>query len=734
MEETATRDPSPTATNRRAAGGLSRTELGWLVLIAAVGVLLRWSYLHEVTGSPEFRFPTVDALFNDYWARGLASGVWTSPQIEQAYDAPLDIGKHAYFRPPGYPFFLAAIYKVFGPGYLAPRVVHMGLGLVNALLAFLLGRALFGPGTGLVSAALMSVYWILIYFEGQLLEPALLIFLSLASVSNLVMLTRRWTYSRSIAAGVLLGACALVRVNLLLFVPFALGWGWWLTRRASAVRRFGGFAAGLLAGLVIVIAPVTVRNFLVSGDFIPVSSNGGINLYIGNNRHSDGTFVASAPYLHRFVNCFEYPRIVSELEDRLGRTIRYAEVSEFYRNEALAYVVEHPGELLRRVIRKLYLFWGPHEITLNRVVQLDRESSPTLRRLPGDFSMVLALAILGAILVFRTGWRTSPAGRSRSIPPDAAHEGSIAILLFVLASCLSFLPFFVTAVYRAPVIPFLLLFAAHALWRLGRRLRERAFRPVGVGVLAGVVLYVLLRIPLIEYEPEHAKWRFDRGLAHALDRQSANAVTEYRHAIRENPHFPEAHNNLARVLARMGRFEDAIEELSRAVELDPTLPRARFGLANLLERQGRTEEAIHHYREAIRGGPDPMAYCNLGILLLGEGQSEEAADLFEKAIEIDPADIRSMNNLAWLLATSPSGEIRDGARAAELAEAVCEATGHRSARFLDTLAAAYAEAGRFSEAIGIAERALDLTAGDEGDAEAIGARLALYRRGEPYRR
>ncbi len=148
---------------------LSR-ELLILIGIVVLGSVLRVLYLSEIAGDLGFSNPGVDASYHDYWARGLATGNWSAT-------APLDdplIRSTPYFRPPGYPYFLALIYLLTGSSYLAARIIQMVIGIISCLLAFHLGRKWSGSRIGLIFAGFMSVYWIFIYFEGELLEPVLL--------------------------------------------------------------------------------------------------------------------------------------------------------------------------------------------------------------------------------------------------------------------------------------------------------------------------------------------------------------------------------------------------------------------------------------------------------------------------------------------------------------------------------------------------------------------------------
>ncbi|MHC4945006.1 MAG: glycosyltransferase family 39 protein [Planctomycetota bacterium] len=436
--------------------------------------MLRWIYLREIKDAPHFYFPFVDASYHDYWARALVSGDWANLPDDASGLNP-GIESHPYVRPPGYPFFLAFLYLISGSSHLAVRFVQMLLGLLNGVLVYFLGRRLFNGGVGLISAAFMNVYWILIYFEGKLQAPVLLIFLILCLMHLCRLLVLRTTFMRAVAVGVVLGLIALVRPNILLFLPVLLGWMGWLAYRSKAKGRFPIFAAGIILGAAAAIAPVTIRNHTASGEFVLISANAGVNLYIGNNEAAAGTFVHGIPDLETFRNCFDYPTIVRNLESKLGKELTYSQVSQYFTSRALEFISGHPLRFLELLGRKTLLFWGPGEIKHNNEVELDRRFSSTLRRIPGNFAALLAMALVGGIMLFLHL-------RGRHVDPEEPAERreeklamSVLMGLFVLTYFASFLPFFVTSLYRVPIIPFLLIAGAFLIWYIWRLVRTRAF-------------------------------------------------------------------------------------------------------------------------------------------------------------------------------------------------------------------------------------------------------------------
>ena len=163
---------------------------------------------------------------------------------------------------------------------------------------------------------------------------------------------------------------------------------------------------------------------------------------------------------------------------------------------------------------------------------------------------------------------------------------------------------------------------------------------------------------------------------------------------------------------------------------------AHASLADLLLRRGRLDEAISHCQETLKLRPrDADAHNNLGLALLQKGAESDAVVQFKQSLEIDPDHMNAAPNLAWILATSQNPATRDGARAVELTERVLHRAGHSNVIVLRTLAAAYAETGRFSDAINAAEQALQLAAaqGNSGLAQDLQRNIANYQMGLPLR-
>lgn len=167
----------------------------------------------------------------------------------------------------------------------------------------------------------------------------------------------------------------------------------------------------------------------------------------------------------------------------------------------------------------------------------------------------------------------------------------------------------------------------------------------------------------------------------------------------------------------------------------PGSAQARKELGVALVSRGHMAEAVPQLEAALQDSPDARTHYYLALALHGQGQFADALTQYREAVRLDPNMPDYANDLAWLLATCPQAEVRDGKEAVRLAEQACQVIGGKEARFWGTLDAAYAEAGRFDEAVATAQkaRALALAAGQKDIAEAAEARLALYRAGKAYR-
>ena len=212
------------------------------------------------------------------------------------------------------------------------------------------------------------------------------------------------------------------------------------------------------------------------------------------------------------------------------------------------------------------------------------------------------------------------------------------------------------------------------------------------------------------------------------------AITHYQSAVQIDPRYADAQFNLGNAFLQKGRADQAISQYQKALEIQPDFAAAHLNLGNGFSQQGRMDQAISQYQKALEINPDDeKAHNNLGNAFLQKGNVSQAITHFQQALEIKPADPSIQNNLAWLLATGPQASLRNGTKAVELARQANALTGGENPIILHTLAAAYAEAGRFPQAVETARHASQLAEAQSnpGLARQLQFELNLYRAGNP---
>ncbi len=240
----------------------------------------------------------------------------------------------------------------------------------------------------------------------------------------------------------------------------------------------------------------------------------------------------------------------------------------------------------------------------------------------------------------------------------------------------------------------------------------------------------------LELNPRYAKAHHNLGIAFSEQGRMDDAIGEWLKSVQLDPKFADPHNNLGMALAEKGRMDDAIAHWRKTLEIQPGNGTARFKLASALKDKGETDEAVSHYRKGLESAPDDVkAHFKLGQALTRNGRAQEAVQHYRKALALQPASAMILNELAWTLATAPDGAARNGPEALEVGQKAVKLSGENNPAILDTLAAAQAECGRFSEAVKTVEQALSLAnaQGNASLAAQLADRLTLYKAGKPYR-
>jgi tetratricopeptide (TPR) repeat protein len=236
--------------------------------------------------------------------------------------------------------------------------------------------------------------------------------------------------------------------------------------------------------------------------------------------------------------------------------------------------------------------------------------------------------------------------------------------------------------------------------------------------------------------PDHPTAYEQLAACFALSQRPKDVLEACAQGLRIDPFNASLHHSLAVAAGETGDVTNAITHLRIALALRPRWPEARTLLAAALASTGQLDDAVEQYQQVIQATPyDVKLRSAFADTLSIQGKASEAAGEYRYILRLQPDSVEALNNLAWILATNLKDPLRNGSEAVRLAERACELTHQGEPMLLGTLAAAYAEAGRFKEAAQTAQKArtLALSVGQKEVADKNGDLLALYRAGKPYR-
>ena len=561
--------------------------------IFALALALRLLHLLDIHSLPHFRELVLDAQEYDAMASLLLAGDWL-----------LDL-EGAYVHGILYPVLLAAC-KGVGIGLLGARLLQAGMGALCCWLIYRIGCRSAAPAAGLVAGLLAAAYWPFIVFGGELLATTLVLLLQLVLAQVLLGAADRPGSGirplRAAAAGMLLALLVMTRANAILLAPVV---GWWVW--SARGRRGWRPAAELAAAMLLVLSPYLARNQLVQGS--PVPFQGGWSLYQGANPGADGT-----PHLRQGS---QWQR--EELRAFRAGATRPAERGAWYTAEALRFIAGDPGRWLQLAYRKLRLFWHDHEVPVSADLRTYEARSRLYPLLPLGMGAVAPLALVGL------GLGGALRRRDRRLLAGFALTWLVSGMLFT-----------VSARYRLPAAPFLILLAGLGAAALARAIADRQVRRALAGVALLAAGAIVARTGVDVKAVDHL--RSDWLLGHLLIRQGRYeaAETALNRALSRDPESADAHNSLAVVHEHLGRPREAERAYRRALQLEPGYARAWMNLGKLLMRRERGD-AAGAFRQALRSDPRaPVQYegwYHLGHLALARRDPGGAHHAFTRALE-----------------------------------------------------------------------------------------------------
>jgi tetratricopeptide (TPR) repeat protein len=239
----------------------------------------------------------------------------------------------------------------------------------------------------------------------------------------------------------------------------------------------------------------------------------------------------------------------------------------------------------------------------------------------------------------------------------------------------------------------------------------------------------------LQFNPNDIDAHINLGCVLMAMGKNDEAMGYLKRALQIRPQDAGVHLNLGVAFRRQGRLAEAVAACEESLRLNPNQWEAHENLGIVFEQQGKLTAASTHFRLAIEHGADPAELQKKREIVAVEAKVQAMIAHLREAINLQPQEPKAYNNLAWMLATHPDAQFRDGKQAVEYAARAVELTRTNDASKLDTLAAAYAEAGRYGEAVEAAKKAVALVRATNAEplAREIESRLRLYECKQPFR-
>ncbi|MGE4652172.1 MAG: glycosyltransferase family 39 protein [Myxococcota bacterium] len=560
--------PRPSQPERSGSAWTQRDRLaaaGIFVLALAIRLL----HLQQIEQhDPFFGLPSVDPRMYHEWALRISGGDW--------------LGDEVFYLGPLYAYALGLLYWVFGPSFLVAKAFQCLLGAATCVGVFAVSREVFDRRAAILAGLLAAGYAMLVFYAGSLLIVNLQVPLVLLVVWLSLRGLRDPRPLRWLLTGAVLGLAALARQTALLYAPLLVAW-LLLGLRERLGRRLL-LAALFCLGAAVVIAPATLRNFAVSGDFVLVTSTGGYSLWQGNHPRAHGTFqpvvIGGIRLDHPLEMREGYTRLA---EEALGGPLEASEVSDFWRKRTFDYVLSEPGAWLRLEARKLGYFLNRTEVWSNRSRELSRAFSWVLALPLPAFALTAPLGLVGLCLSAR---------RWRHLVP----------LYCAMAAYLGFaLIFFVLSRYRMPFEVLLLPFAGFAAVEIWDTLRAKQWPRLAFAAALLVASIAIVHIPLPG--PNLSMAYYNLGNKYRSLQEWEPAIESYVQALRIDRSNISFWNNLAIAL------ENSADHHEQAVEAWRTVLRwgQQRGNARYTERAERHLRALGVDPDAADGGSMPPA-------------------------------------------------------------------------------------------------------------------------------
>jgi tetratricopeptide (TPR) repeat protein len=523
-----------------------------------------------------------------------------------------DIGKRLGDLSPFYLYFMTTLKQIFDVNWTYVKFIQSFVGALNCLLVFAVGGRVFRREVGFLAGLMCALYGNLIILESTLEPTVFVLAFNLLAVYGLLRARqdddpsrRAWVWS--LLAGLFVGLSIITKPNFLLFLPVAAVWLLFFADNTPAFPKRLPRVLFFFGAVLLVVIPVTVRNYVKLHDVVLVTADAGKVFFHGNGRGAtalEGTGLPDEGFVEEGAGEPDYAHVMyrKTANKLMGRVLSPSESSKFWIRRALDDIISDPVAYMKLEAKKLFYFFNDYEMHYIASAYKEYKASiafPFIR-----YGVIASLGLLGMLLALKN------------------FKTRFLLYAVVFVYLFSGMLFLVQSRYRTPAVPYLCLFAGYAIYVLKETVVSKRFKSAASVLIFLGLFFFLTRFFFTDEIVKVDRWQQATKIHYQMggkplfkDGKYQQAITELDRCLAMEPNFSPAYNVRGKSYAVLGRYDEALKDFNKVMSLSPNL-------AN--------------------------GYKNAGFLYLLQGDTRRARSYLMKALSLAPRDTKVKQALAGL--------------------------------------------------------------------------------------
>ena len=600
-----------------------------LITILLLGVIFKGIYLYSYAlSNPYYRMATMDSAVYLNWARLILEQGW--------------LGTEIFYRAPFYPYFLSVIFWFAPNNLLAVYMIQLSLGICSVVLIYGIAKRIYSERAGLIAAGCSLIYPPLTFFETKILPTITGIFLGLLFIYLLTRAEQEKKWYFWVGGATCLGLATICRPNYVLVIPLMI-LGLLVVHRKKLRQTCIPILILVLVPAAI-IGTITLRNYVVGKDLVPISANAGITFAQGNNPWARGSIAVLPGFSGEVTNQRHEETQIAERVT--GRKLKPSEVNQFWFQWGLTFIQEKPLEYLRLLLYKAAILFNNHELGSNYLLDVDKEVTPWLKLAFLPFGFIMAWAVIGFARIF------------------LERSAALALVAALVGSFLTAMIFYANSRYRMPLISPAIIMAGGGLDYIWRNPKRLGVVLLTVGLTFLISLSPFMPIDGSQLSRSHSRAWAHLGGAYRNSHQFDKALWAYEKAIDMEPNNYGYYYEKIRLLGLLGKSKDQI--IQWAQQSTGRISPEEYGYLIMAEAYYSSDDhdkTLEYIEKILSSSPkDHQLYLYSGIILGRMGEHHKAREAFSRGLEINPENIDLQFNYA--LACAMAGDTEEAIRVA----------------------------------------------------------------------